>query len=394
MPYGGRHTSNADRLDGLDSTDFVRVADIATTVGDPGADEKVPSEQAVREAIAAIPAGSDGTPSPNLLDNPEFAIDQRHGGAARAVADDAYGMDRWNLLADAGTPDVERLASGLHTASYAGRVTLTAMATRAGFAQIVESTKSLPYRGQTLQLQARVRHAFAVTIHWAILEWTGAADSVISDVVHDWTSSTYTAGQFFSDTTLTVAAHGTQAVPANTWTPLAGAAGISTSCHNLIVMIWSENPGAFDVTETDLFAGSATRTWRPKDPAADLVNCQRYCFVLPTTDFRANGYKVSSTLLRSFEIRYPVTMRAAPAATHNITAWAAAPPTGTQVAVYEYGAGAYVTISGALSIVSYALTTYGCHLGFTAGTSFSGTGTNSFYMTLGSDVRWVFSADL
>jgi len=52
MPYGGRQTSNAGLLDGLDSTDFVQAADIVTTVSDPGADTKVPSEQAVREALS------------------------------------------------------------------------------------------------------------------------------------------------------------------------------------------------------------------------------------------------------------------------------------------------------------------------------------------------------
>ena len=54
MPYGGGKTANADRLDGLDSTGFVQTADIMTAVGDPGADTKVPSEQAVREALAAF----------------------------------------------------------------------------------------------------------------------------------------------------------------------------------------------------------------------------------------------------------------------------------------------------------------------------------------------------
>jgi len=45
MPYGGRYTGNTH-------TDAVQVADIVTTVGNPGADTKVPSEQAVREALS------------------------------------------------------------------------------------------------------------------------------------------------------------------------------------------------------------------------------------------------------------------------------------------------------------------------------------------------------
>jgi len=275
MPYGGRHSTNAGLLDGLDSTDFILAADLTTTVGDPGADTKVPSEQAVREALAAA-GGGGSTGAPNLLINPEFAIDQRGAGAAREVANDGYAMDRWYLLVNSAGIDVERIAPGLHTSTHAGRVTTSFAGTRGGVAQIIESLTSRPYRGRTLQLQARVRHAGAVTLHWAILEWTGLADSVVSDVVNDWNSGTYTAGHFFASPNLVVTATGTQAVPANTWTALSGSGTVSTSCHNLIVFLWTEDPGAFDVTEADLFAGAAPRTWTPPDPADNLQRCQRF----------------------------------------------------------------------------------------------------------------------
>ncbi|MHB9027079.1 MAG: hypothetical protein ACYC7E_23330, partial [Armatimonadota bacterium] len=256
-------------------TGYVLESAIVTSVGDPGSDTSVPSEQAVREAIAAIPASGGGESAPNLLDNPEFAIDQRGGGASRTWTDDSYQLDRWYMLNSlAGTRSVARIASGLHTASYAARITNDTG--KYGTAQIVESVKSLPYRGRTLQLQSRVRFDSGATIYWAVLEWTGTADSVTSDVVADWSQASKAAGAFFLGANLAVVATGTQAVLANTWTALSGSGAVSTSCNNLIVMIWAEVPGQLDITETDLFAGSATRTWTPKEPAADLLNCQRY----------------------------------------------------------------------------------------------------------------------
>ncbi|MHB9110746.1 MAG: hypothetical protein ACYDCO_27145 [Armatimonadota bacterium] len=371
---------------------------IVTTVGDPGSDGNIPSEQAVREAIAAIPAGSDGTPSPNLLDNPEFAIDQRGGGASRASGgDDVYGHDRWVFLTKGTPPTIETIDSGLHTASKALRLTQNGAQPQSGVLQIVESRKSLPYRGRAMKLQARVRYAAATTIYWALLEWTGTADSVTSDVVNDWTSASKTAGGFFLGANLAVVATGTQAVLANTWTAMSGAGTPSTSCNNLILFLWAEeavSPGAMDITECDLFAGSSTRTWTPKDPAADEMECMRHCYVFQSPFH--SGFRYGTKYVGGFYLHHPVPMRITPpSVAHNISGWSGTWAPGTTLAgFYNSTADAAVTITGALTVTLSARDRFETQMSFTAGTSFSGTSGDIGIVGFGPDVRAIISADL
>jgi hypothetical protein len=390
MPYGGRQTADADLLDGLDSTDFVRTADIVTAVGDPGADDKVPSEQAVREAVGG---GAGSAYSANLLDNAEFAIDQRGGGAARALAPTAYGMDRWYLLHPAATRTVERIDSGVHTSTYAGRLTIDGGAIYGGLAQIVEAVKSRPCRGRTLQLQARVRFDSAATLYYAVLEWTGTADSVTRNIVNNWASGDKSAGNFFLGANLVVAATGTLAVEADTWTALTDTAEISTACNNLIVFIWAETSGVLDLTETDLFAGSSTRTWAPKEPMADRGECYRHCYVVGS--IRSSGFRQGTNVVAGFHQAYPVPMRITPSLSHNITGWSNTwSPSGTTVGMYNSITAAAVQITGALTINTQVIDRYLFIHSYTAGTSFDGSAGNIGILGFGSDVKIVISADL
>lgn len=333
--------------------------------------------------------------APNLLDNPEFAIDQRGGGASRTSTDDTYGLDRWLTLCE-GNATIERIASGLNTASYAARLTTPALNRYGGLAQIVESVKSLPYRGRTMELQARVRCASAVTVRWAILEWTGTADSPTSDVVNDWTSGTFTTGNFFMAANMAVVATGTQEVSANTWTAIAGNGAVSTSCNNLIVMIWSDyadSNATLDITECDLFAGSATRTWAPKDPAADEQECLRHAFVFQST--RASGYRQGTTQVASFYDIFTIPMRTAPSVSHNISAWNNGwPPATTTVAMYNSVTATYATITGGLTVNAFAVDRFKWGITFTAATSFNGNAGDVGAVGFGGDVRLVFTADL
>lgn len=369
---------------------------LVTTVGSPGSDSNVPSEQAVREAIEAIPA-TEANAAPNLIDNSEFAIDQRGAGVNRTSTDDTYGLDRWYTLCE-GNATIERIASGLNTSSYAARLTTPALNRYGGLAQVMESVKSVPYRGRTMQLQARVRCASAVTVRWAILEWTSTADSVTSGVVEDWTDATIGAGNFFLTTNITVAATGNQEVLADTWTALSGSGAISTSCNNQIVMIWSDyadSNATLDITEVDFFAGSATRTWSPKDPGADQTECQRHCYAPPTdANTRPNAVQQGTNLIRGALFVFPVTMRIVPAVSSNISAWGAPSPTTTQAAAYNARAGANLTIVGALTIGYYQIDRSQFNLGFGAGTSFSGHAGDWLYIYLGPDVKIICTADL
>ncbi|MFX6823249.1 hypothetical protein ABTH33_20080, partial [Acinetobacter baumannii] len=89
---------------------------------------------------------------------------------------------------------------------------------RMGLIQWIENADCADLRGQTVVASARARMSAATTLRFAILEWTGTADAITKDVVNSWTNSTFTAGNFFKSTTLTVTATGSIALAANTLT--------------------------------------------------------------------------------------------------------------------------------------------------------------------------------
>jgi hypothetical protein len=164
---------------------------------------------------------------------------------------------------------------------FYSRITQTqASAQRMARAQIVENIHCSHLRGQSVVLSGRIRCSASQAIRYAILEWTGTADNVTSDVVNDWTSAGYTAGNFFLGASLTVTAVGAITPAANTWTDLTEVVGVcSASLNNLIVMIWTEATAAQNVTldfRTQLERGSVASAYMPRDQTYELALCQRY----------------------------------------------------------------------------------------------------------------------
>ncbi len=194
-------------------------------------------------------------------------------------SDDAYCADRFYVLTQANPVTTERISGNV--AAYACRVIQSnASAQRYGLAQIVEGSNSTPYRGRVIRLQGAVRLSTSQAIRYAILEWTGTLDSPTSDVVADWTNSTFTAGNFFLASNLTVAAVGTITPAGSTWTNFGINAAISTSCNNLIVMVWIEGTAAqnfeFDLSEVGLYPGNVNRKWSPRPVGVERELVNRY----------------------------------------------------------------------------------------------------------------------
>jgi hypothetical protein len=115
----------------------------------------------------------------------------------------------------------------------------------------------------------------------AILEWTGTADTVTSELVADWTSETFTTAGFFASTTKTLEGTATVTATHNTETPLSVSGTVSASCNNLIVFIWTEDvpTHASDyvlIGEVGLYTGSTAQEWSPRLIAHELNLCKRY----------------------------------------------------------------------------------------------------------------------
>lgn len=185
----------------------------------------------------------------SLAPNPFFQIDQRVN-AATSRANDTYASDRWYVLTQSNPITVTA-----QQASFAGvpsSVILSqanASAQRFGYATIIESKDCRHLRDQIVTFRPTVLISASQAVRIAVLEWTGGADVVTSDVVNSWTSSVYTAGNFFKTTTMNVVGVGVKTPSVSTITdmdPLTVTLG--SNFNNLILFIWVEQVAAQNVT--------------------------------------------------------------------------------------------------------------------------------------------------
>lgn len=196
--------------------------------------------------------------SKNLLVNGAKQVWQ-FGATSLSRADDVYALDGWYVLTQTAAINVVRVDNPFDGARYASRLTQAqASAQRMGYAQIVETIDSVPERGRQVNLSGRIRCSVATKIRFAVVEWTGTADTVTSDIVNDWTTTTLTTGNFFLGSNLVIAGQGSIDVSAATWadiTPLVVTP--SAACNNLMVFFWTDTAQAQNVTLD--FANTALR---------------------------------------------------------------------------------------------------------------------------------------
>ena len=241
-----------------------------------------------------------------------------------ATADDAYAWDGHYILTQTGTVTPSQLTDVADGLPHMMRLTQSqATAQRIGLATIIEGTDCKHLRGGNAVLSGKVRISNSQAIRYAILEWTGTEDAPTSDVVNDWTSGTYSAGNFFLGANLGVTAVGTITPAANTVTDLTELVGaISSSMNNAILLIWTEAVAAQNVTldvRWQLEAGAAATPYEHRPLALELAHCKRYFerLAIEANEQLAVGTQVSTTR-STFPIRYEVEKRAAP--TISITA--------------------------------------------------------------------------
>lgn len=247
----------------------------------------------------------------NHLINGCFRFNQR---APASNADDTYAFDRWNILTQTGTVAVSNLSLIENGTVYGMRVTQSqASAQRFGFEQIIESLDSYHLRGQAVTLSARVRMSASTTLRYAILEWTGGADAVTSDVVLSWTSGTFTAGNFFNSTNLTVTATGSTALTANTLTSISLTGTLSSSVNNIIVLFWTDSTQAQNVTldigNAQLEQGSVATSFERRFYGEEFDLCQRFYGVVGADD---NLGLSNSTTSAYMQANFPQIMRTTP----------------------------------------------------------------------------------
>jgi hypothetical protein len=241
----------------------------------------------VTGAIGATgPIGLDsGSIGGNVIINGGFDFFQRNNNTGTrpfTSADDSYCLDRWISLTQSNPIQTMRWNPDTGTSSLPGpfggmMIQSNTTAQRMGLLQIVEGFNSFSLRNQIVTLQASITNTSTSNMRYAILEWTGVADAVTSDIVKDWTSFVYAANNFFLSSNITVAGVGYVAPGTNV--PVVLKSAISSSCNNLIVFFWTESPVVQGMEITIFNAdchigGSCVRSPRPT--AEELALCQRY----------------------------------------------------------------------------------------------------------------------
>lgn len=245
--------------------------------GDSGNSLEDVAWQAVEDLIAGVNAGQ-MQGFKNRLINGCFRFNQR---APATNADDTYCHDRFYVLTQTGTIAVTQLTDPETGAAHAVRLTQSqAVAQRMGLAQIIESENCRDLRSVITTLAGRVRLSTSDNIRYAVIEHTGTADSVTSDIVGTWTSTTYTPSNFFI-AGINVLAVGQVAATAATWRDLTALnATLGASTNNIVVFVWTENAVAQNVT-LDLAnlqweAGATASKFELRPLQIERVLCERY----------------------------------------------------------------------------------------------------------------------
>lgn len=339
-------------------------------------------------------------PTHNLIINGGFdRFERQVAGTATARADDTYGPDRFYVLTQTASVNCERssvasVGTYANWSRYAVKLTQNQVtAQRFGLAQIIESNDTIPIREKEGIFHGKAMLSNGQALRYAILEWSGTADAVTSDVVNSWTNATFTAGNFFNSTTLAVLATGSITPTANEWTDFQITATPTSAANNLICFVWTEGTAAqnftMQLTQLAMHHGGERRDWIARPAAVEEALCRRFCQVLVGPQFHSF---VQSPVIPAY-VPLPAPMRSTPVLSHNVTGYNAGAPGSTQVANFNVAVG-YTTITGALTVTSDYYREGECRIVLTAGTSFSGTTGAASIIYFGSDVRLILDAEL
>jgi len=187
--------------------------------------------------------------SQNLIINGDFSVAQRGTSFTsttwRKNDDDSYLLDRWILLSDGNDiVDVTQITSPFSRSRYALQAEVENANKKFGFCQIIEADSCIPLRGQKISVSfaaKTVTSKLIENVRVAVLEWTGTADAVTSDVVSAWgaqgTNPTWATNWAALNTPANLALTTTeQTFKVENLT-------IGASCNNLAVFVWVDDTG-------------------------------------------------------------------------------------------------------------------------------------------------------
>lgn len=282
------------------------------SVGTPTASDHATTKSYVDTAVGR----------PNLIINGGFTFFRRQvPGTATSRSTGTYGPDRWfmltsSLATDCQSKRIDDTATGGNHKYACQVINNSGSAKIIGIAQAIPSDDAIPLRGQTVTFAFLAKAGSGTpNLRAAIIEFTGTPDSINfggtvgRDPVNSYSNTTYTTGNFFKTTSLTVAAVSSSLAQTTSYQQFSVTATISTSASNLILMVWEESTVAsgasFTITQAQLSIGSGVRPWYPQTFALDKLACNRFYHstypegVAPGTANAAGSY-VAPWLFASF----------------------------------------------------------------------------------------------
>lgn len=232
------------------------------------------------------PAGEAGAGS-NMLFNGAFRFFQRQDPSTlTSRANGSYGPDRWYVLGDSGATDIQCVRDALDsTQAHACRIkNANASAKYTGIAQILPYAETIALRGKTVIFQGVAKTSSASrAMRAAILEWTGTQDAVAfggsvgRDPILNWAATSYTAGNFFRNTNLTVVAVSSSFTPGTSYDSFSVSGTVSSSANNLILIVWEESATAdgatWSLSQLGLYEGDTVQSWIPTPASIDFAQC-------------------------------------------------------------------------------------------------------------------------
>jgi hypothetical protein len=295
----------------------------------------------------------------NRIINGGFQLAQRGTSFASGDNnDDTYNLDRWYVLSDGN--DIVDITQTTTVPTNAAKnsigLDVETVDAKFGIAQIIENVNCVDVIGGavTLSFQAKVSATTDLdNVKCAIVAWSGAEDTVTSDIISAWgvegTNPTLIADATYENS------------PANlnvttSFATYSVTATVDTaSTTNLILFIWSDvtttTLGDFlYVTNVQLEKGSTATSFDYRPYGTELALCQRYTYaptpntVSASTSLNGNQY---------FVLPFPVVMRATPTYAIQSGAWGGATPTndGAQNVNIRFASGSSFYATGSVTLL-------------------------------------------
>lgn len=213
----------------------------------------------------------------NRIINGNFLINQRQ---VTSVADDVYHLDRWYSLHESGNVTIAQVDGESGSIKNIKLTQPDASPKRIGIAQALEKNNIYDLYGSVATLTGRVRCSLSQPIRFAVVA-VGADDTLNSDIVGNWLSSTFTESNFFASGAYPKAV-GSITPSANTWTNFSLTVPDMGTWTNHVVFLWTEGTliqnGTLEFARIALRQGAEavhSETFN-RSFAEELLLCQRY----------------------------------------------------------------------------------------------------------------------